>query len=197
MTSSELGDIRLISVTTRGLRGGTDGSGATLRSTELLLATEYNTGVIKSQEKRMGNFVTDGRGSPYLFGERPRPRECRNMFGSGAGSRSGKRLGTRAMEVCPTDVVHAPAERVWQLFMDPRELTQWTGTKLEEGPARPLRAGDLLVLGAGPFRIRFEVLDAEPPKYARLHIRMFFGVVNHEQFQVTPMGSNICRVTFG
>jgi len=66
VTSIELGGTGLISVTTRGLRGGTDGSGATLRSTELLLATKYNTGVIKSQEKRMGNFVTDGQGRPFV-----------------------------------------------------------------------------------------------------------------------------------
>jgi len=103
----------------------------------------------------------------------------------------------RAMEVCPTDVVHAPAERVWQLYMDPREFTQWSGTKLVEGPARIMQTGDLLVVGAGPFRIHIEVLEAEAPKYARQHIRMFFGVVNHEQFQIIPIGSNTCRVTYG
>jgi len=99
------------------------------------------------------------------------------------------------MEVCPTDVVHAPAERVWQLMMDPRELTQWIGLKLIEGPARPLCNGDRIVIGAAGMRMSIEVLNAEPPKSARVHVRLPFGIVNHEQVQITPMGSNSCRVT--
>lgn len=121
------------------------------------------------------------------------------------------------MEVCPTEIVHAPAERIWQLFMDPRELAQWTGTKLVKvvkgtgiGPlpaplnrtgtgalsAAPLRTGDLLVLRAGVMQISFEVLDAEPPQSLRLYVRLPFGVVNHEQVQITRVSSSTCRVTF-
>jgi uncharacterized protein YndB with AHSA1/START domain len=48
------------------------------------------------------------------------------------------------MEVFPTEVIHAPAERIWQLLIDPRELAQWSGTKLLRAPARPVRTGDLL-----------------------------------------------------
>jgi len=100
------------------------------------------------------------------------------------------------MEVCPTELVQAPAERIWQLLTEPRELAQWTGTKLAQGPARALRAGDLLVLRAGGMHISFEVLDAQPPQHARLYIQLPFGVVNHEQVQITPAGSDACRVTF-
>jgi len=100
------------------------------------------------------------------------------------------------MEVCPTEVIQAPAERIWQLLMDPRELMQWSGTRLLKGPARPLRSGDLLVLKAGLMHVSFEVLDAEPPQYLRLCIRLPFGIVNHEQVQITLVGSNTCRVTF-
>ena len=46
------------------------------------------------------------------------------------------------MKVCPTDVVLAPAERIWHLLTDPRELAQWTGMKLVEGPAGPMSEGD-------------------------------------------------------
>ena len=31
--------------------------------------------------------------------------------------------------VCPTDVVHASPERVWDLIATPGELARWTGTK--------------------------------------------------------------------
>jgi len=100
------------------------------------------------------------------------------------------------MEVCPTEVIQAPAERIWRLLLDPRELAQWTGTKLVQGPARPACTGDVLVLRGAGMHIRFEVLDAQPPHSARLHIRLPFGVVNHEHVQITPLGSGTCRVTF-
>ena len=53
------------------------------------------------------------------------------------------------LHVCPTDVVHAPAERVWQLIATPNELAEWSDTKVVAAPGRELRAGDRLVLGAG------------------------------------------------
>ena len=74
------------------------------------------------------------------------------------------------MEVCPTDVVLAPAERIWHLLTDPRELAQWTGLKLVEGPARPMRTGDHLALGFGVLRITFDVLDMRPPRELTLDL---------------------------
>jgi hypothetical protein len=71
------------------------------------------------------------------------------------------------MEVCPTDVVLAPAERIWQLLTDPRKLAQWTGTKLVEGPVCPMSVGDHLVLGFGVLRITFDALDMRPPRSSR------------------------------
>jgi len=100
------------------------------------------------------------------------------------------------MEVCPTDVIHAPAERIWQLLADPRELAHWSGMTLAKGPARPVRAGDLFLLGAGGMHVSFEVLDAKPPESLRLFIRFPFGIVNHEHIQITLAGSSTCRVTF-
>jgi hypothetical protein len=60
------------------------------------------------------------------------------------------------MEVCPTDVILAPAERVWRLLTNPHELAQGSGTKLVEGPARAVSAGDRLVSRAGMLHIIFE-----------------------------------------
>ena len=100
------------------------------------------------------------------------------------------------MEVCPTEVIHASAERIWLPLMDPRELAHWSETKLISGPARPARAGDRFVLGAGLMRARFELLEAEPPERVRFFVQLPFGIVNHEQIQITPTGADSCRVTF-
>ena len=100
------------------------------------------------------------------------------------------------MEVCPTEVLLAPADRVWRLLTDPRKLAQWTGTKLVEGPACPISVGDHLALGAGGLRITFDVLDMRPPRLLVLDVRLPFGVTNHEQIQITPIDAHSSRVTF-
>lgn len=100
------------------------------------------------------------------------------------------------MEVCPTDVLLAPAGRIWQLLTNPRELAQWTGTRLVEGPECPMRAGDRLVLRAGVLRITFDILDMRPPWELRLDVGLPFGVTNHEQIQITPIDAHSSRVTF-
>src|SRR5580765_1413403 len=99
------------------------------------------------------------------------------------------------MEVCPTEVILAPAERIWLLLTDPRKLAQWTGLKLVEGPACPMSAGDHLVLGAFGLRITFDVLDIRPPRELTLDVRLPFGVTNHEQIQITPIDAHSSRVT--
>jgi uncharacterized protein YndB with AHSA1/START domain len=100
------------------------------------------------------------------------------------------------MEVCPTDVVLAPAERIWPLLTDPRQLAQWTGTRLVKGPACPMSTGDHLVLRAGVFLITFDVLDMSPPRELTLDVGLPFGVRNHEQIQITPIDPHSSRVTF-
>src|SRR6185295_6846288 len=100
------------------------------------------------------------------------------------------------MDVCSTDVLFAPAERIWHLLTDPRKLAQWTGTTLVEGAARPMRAGDRLVFRAGVLRITFDVLDMRPPRELTLDVGLPFGVTNHEQIQITPIDAHSSRVTF-
>jgi uncharacterized protein YndB with AHSA1/START domain len=100
------------------------------------------------------------------------------------------------MEVCPTDVILAPAERVWHLVTNPQELAQWTGTKLVEGPARAVSAGDRLVFRAGMLHITFDVLGTPGSRELTLDIALPFGVRNREQIQITPIDSNSCRTTF-
>jgi uncharacterized protein YndB with AHSA1/START domain len=100
------------------------------------------------------------------------------------------------MEVCPTDVVLAPVERIWHLLTEPHKLAQWTGTRLVEALARPMSAGDHLVLRAGVFRITLDVLDMRPPRELSLDVGLPFGVTNHEKIQITPIDAHSSRVTF-
>ena len=100
------------------------------------------------------------------------------------------------MDVCPTDVVFAPADRVWHLLTDARELTDWSGAKLIEGPMRLASVGDRLVVRAGIFHITFDVLDMQAPQQLTLNIGLPFGVRNHERIEITPIDANSCRVTF-
>ena len=100
------------------------------------------------------------------------------------------------MNVCPTDIVLAPAERIWNLLTDSRELARWTGTKLVRGPVGPIGAGDRMVVRAGLFRITLKVLDLRPLRQLVLDVTLPFGVTNHEDIQITPIDADSNRVTF-
>jgi hypothetical protein len=100
------------------------------------------------------------------------------------------------MEVCPTAIILASAEHIWCLLTEPRQLAEWTGTKLLEGPACPISTGDHLLLRAGMFGITLEALDMRPPWQLSLDVALPFGVTNHEQIQITPIDADSSRVTF-
>jgi hypothetical protein len=70
----------------------------------------------------------------------------------------GRRLATETL-----DIILAPAERIWRLVRDPRELAHWSGTRLVEASTRAIRAGDQLVFRAGVFPITFDVVDLDAP----------------------------------
>ena len=100
------------------------------------------------------------------------------------------------MEVCPTEIVHVPVQYVWNLLTDPRQLAKWSGAKLDEGPKRLMRPGDHFVLRKRGMRLTFQVLDENPLQHLTLYIRLPFGIVNHEQVQITVLSTTACRVTF-
>lgn len=99
------------------------------------------------------------------------------------------------IQACPTDVVSAPAERVWELFVRPDRLAQWTKCALEEGPRRPVTTGERFAFRKGPFHVRYEVVGVDAPRELALDIHLPFGVLNHEVVRITPLGSERCRVT--
>ena len=100
------------------------------------------------------------------------------------------------MEVCPTEVIHVPVQHVWHLLTDPREFGKWSGANLDEGPERPLRAGDRFILGKRGMRVSIQVLDANPLQHLNLCVHLPFGIVNDEQVQLTVLSTTSCRVTF-
>lgn len=100
------------------------------------------------------------------------------------------------MEVCPTEVIDVAARRVWQLLTDPIQFAQWSGTKLDEAPASPVRAGDSFVVSKGGLRVRVQVMDASPVQHLTLDVHLPFGVVNHERVQLIELSASTCRVTF-
>ncbi len=100
---------------------------------------------------------------------------------------------------CPTEIVDAPPERVWELLTRPAQLARWSRAKLLEGPLRPLEAGDVLVLGAGiahRLKVTIEVKAVERMRQLTLDVKLPLGVVNHEVLVVTTLALERCRVTF-
>jgi Polyketide cyclase / dehydrase and lipid transport len=101
-----------------------------------------------------------------------------------------------SFETCPTDVVRATSERVWDLLTDPARF-DWLGVKVVEAPARTLAVGDQLRFGPAPgLRLSWTVLSIEPLRTLELDITVPFGIRNHEVIVVSPVGVDSCRVTF-
>jgi uncharacterized protein YndB with AHSA1/START domain len=103
---------------------------------------------------------------------------------------------TDSFETCPTDVIRASPERVWELLTNPVRLG-WLGLKVVEAPALKLAAGDRIVFGPAPrLRMSWGVLSVEPLRMLELDVKVPFGIRNHEIVVVSPLGGDRCRVTF-
>jgi hypothetical protein len=103
------------------------------------------------------------------------------------------------IETCPSDIVGAPADRVWELLIDPQRLIGWSGTTLIDGPrTRLLVVGDRLVLGVDLGLTAVLVVQVlAPPRAFTVDVRLPLGVVNHETVQIMPLDEGRCRVSFG
>jgi hypothetical protein len=67
-----------------------------------------------------------------------------------------------SFETCPTDIVHASSEQVWDVLTDPARL-DWVGVKLVESPSHRLAVGDRLVFRPAPgLHLSWTVLAVEP-----------------------------------
>jgi hypothetical protein len=100
------------------------------------------------------------------------------------------------VESCPSDVVHAPVERVWELVSDPSRF-QWLDARVCTAPGRVLRVGDRVVLAATlGLRVTWDVLAMDPRRSIALDIGLPFGLVNHETIVIGTIDAERCRVTF-
>jgi hypothetical protein len=101
-----------------------------------------------------------------------------------------------SFETCPTDVIHASPERIWELLTNPVRF-DWLGVRVVEAPARNVVVGDRLVFGPAPgLRLSWKVLSVDPLRTLELDVKVPFGIRNHEIVVVSPVGSDSCRVTF-
>jgi hypothetical protein len=101
-----------------------------------------------------------------------------------------------SFETCPTDVIHATPEQVWELLTNPGRF-YWLGVKVVEAPARHLAVGDRLIFGPAPgLRLSWDVLSIEPLRRLELDVKVPFGIRNHETVVVSPVDSENCRVAF-
>jgi hypothetical protein len=100
------------------------------------------------------------------------------------------------MITCPTDVAHAPAERIWERLIDPSRL-DWVDAKLIEAPGRRLQVGDRLLFAASlGLRVSWTVLAIEPLRLLTLDIGLPFGMANRETVVLSPVDAEHCRITF-
>jgi uncharacterized protein YndB with AHSA1/START domain len=102
-----------------------------------------------------------------------------------------------SFETCPTDVIRASPTRVWELLTNPARLDDWLGVKVVEAPPRTLAPGDHLVFGPAPgLRLSWDVLSVEPLRTLAFDVTAPFGIRNHEVVVVSPVDTDMCRVTF-
>lgn len=100
------------------------------------------------------------------------------------------------IQTCPTDVVEASPERIWELFTRPETLDRWIGLKVDGPPARAFAVGDEVVLRRGPAKVSWKILAMDPPRELTMDIRTPLGIVNHEVVRISPLGDRRTRVTF-
>jgi hypothetical protein len=104
-----------------------------------------------------------------------------------------------AIQTCPTDVVHAPASRVWELITVPRHYPTWSDSLVVDAPARAIVPGDRIRLTTGPanaFKVMLEIIAVRAPEELTIDVHLPFGVLNHEVIRIGPITEQQCRVTF-
>ncbi len=107
------------------------------------------------------------------------------------------------LSVCPSAVVEAHLERVWELLTRPDGYELWTdATLVAAEPEGPAQAGQLLhfvtrALGWG-FAVTIEVLEVDAGR-RRLHllVELPFGLVNDEVITLASAGDGRTLVRFG
>ena|SRR2546427_6808321 len=106
------------------------------------------------------------------------------------------------VSVCPSAVVDAPLELVWELLTSPEGLDTWVdATLVAAEPAGPARPGQRLRLETALGRrwpITIDVLEVDSER-RRLHFRVDLplGLVNDETMTMTAVDDRKTLVRFG
>ena len=125
------------------------------------------------------------------------------MVGFRSWGRPHKKGQVVALSTCPIAVVHAPAERVWDLLSEPANYAQWWDPQphaiTPEGSAQP---GQRIVAGTTALGRQWNVnATVEHVDHAQrvidLTTRMPFGITVHNHITCVPLDATTCRVSFG
>ena len=107
------------------------------------------------------------------------------------------------LSVCPTDIVQAPAERVWALLADPAQFDLWwdahTVAITPPGPAQPGQQVEAVTHGLGrdwPVHFTVNAVDAAHHSLD-LVTDLPLGIHMHNHLTVLPIDAGSSRLTFG
>ena len=105
--------------------------------------------------------------------------------------------------ICPTAVVAAPVESVWELLSEPTLYDEWWDARTErivpEGKASP---GQVIYAKTSAFgrkwdvTLRVEMVNPEKSQI-QLHITLPLGIVNNATITCTAIDATSCRVQYG
>jgi len=107
------------------------------------------------------------------------------------------------VSVCPSAVIEAPAERVWELMTRPESFDLWTDAALvvadPAGGAAPGQELHLVTRALGwTFAVRISVREVDPERHrVGFRVALPFGVVNDEVMTLTEAGEGRTLVRFG
>ena len=105
--------------------------------------------------------------------------------------------------LCPSAVVAAPVESVWELLCEPTLYDEWWDARTErivpEGKASP---GQMLYAKTSALGRKWDVTlrveMANPEKHQiQLHIMLPLGTINHATITCTAIDAASCRVQHG
>src|SRR5947208_870511 len=112
----------------------------------------------------------------------------------------GKHTG---ITICPSAVVAAPVESVWELLTEPTLIGEWSDMRTErivpEGKAAPGQVLYGTTCGLGKtWDVTITVEKINPEKHqVQILATLPLGVVNHATITCTPIDAASCRVQYG
>ena len=108
-----------------------------------------------------------------------------------------------AFSTCPIALVHAPAERVWDLLSEPANYAQWWDAQARAitpaGSAQPGQRIEAETTALGRqwnVNITVEHID-HAQRVIDLTTRLPFGITVHNHITCVPLDATTCRLSFG